>query len=433
MRSLGYPRIISVENFRNPNFELVADCLDWLVQRFDESADIDDDISTETDRVTFLKNVSKVFMSRARLKLNVKRLYAADGYARPRRPPSSNHPPPTLATHFQITERQGTRAHLTHRPIRPDRLAVKELLKIANLLYQATKNADEDDATDPDATDAFELDAEAFDVKLVRRLASEITQRGAAIYDALGDEKRLRVERARAVGRDVDLDEIEAQVQEQIASVRDNVQGLERTLGDLRRDEESLESKIEKRRAELERAEKRLSALRQVRPAYMDEYDQLEAGMDEMYDAYVEKRRNLDYLEWQLREMSADEDAAREEKERELRDMQRRMRNEEMKILRGEGNVGGDDEDFDVHDEPARARPGAAQRRSPPKGPVAKRFGLEGARVAAGSRAGGTGAGLGGRREPAVTGSMTGGDLSGDSSEGELFEEDDSSGSDNDF
>lgn len=391
MRSLGYPRIISVENFRNPNFELVADCLDWLVQRFDESADIDDDISTETDRVTFLKNVSKVFMSRARLKLNIKRLYAADG------------------------------------------LAVKELLKIANLLYQATKNADEDDATDPEAaTDAFELDAGAFDVKLVRRLASEITQRGAAIYDALGDEKRLRGERARAVGRDVDLDEIEAQVQEQIASVRDNVQGLERMLGDLRRDEESLESKIEKRRAELERAEKRLSALRQVRPAYMDEYDQLEAGMDEMYEAYVEKVRNLDYLEWQLREMSADEDAAREEKERELRDMQRRMRNEEMKILRGEGNVGGDDEDFDV-DEPARARPGAAaQRRSPPKGPVAKRFGLDGG-TRAGSRVGSTGTGMGGRREPAVTGSMTGGDLSGDSSEGELFEEDDSSGSDNDF
>ena len=433
MRSLGYPRIISVENFRNPNFELVADCLDWLVQRFDESADIDDDISTETDRVTFLKNVSKVFMSRARLKLNIKRLYAADGYARPRRPPSSTLLQPSPPTFKSPSDIQGTRAHLAAPPSHPDRLAVKELLKIANLLYQATKNADEDDATDPEAaTDAFELDAGAFDVKLVRRLASEITQRGAAIYDALGDEKRLRGERARAVGRDVDLDEIEAQVQEQIASVRDNVQGLERMLGDLRRDEESLESKIEKRRAELERAEKRLSALRQVRPAYMDEYDQLEAGMDEMYEAYVEKVRNLDYLEWQLREMSADEDAAREEKERELRDMQRRMRNEEMKILRGEGNVGGDDEDFDVH-EPARARPGAvAQRRSPPKGPVAKRFGLDGG-TRAGSRVGSTGTGMGGRREPAVTGSMTGGDLSGDSSEGELFEEDDSSGSDNDF
>ena len=228
------------------------------------------------------------------------------------------------------------------------------------MLYQATKNADEDDATDPDAADAFELDAKAFDVKLVRQLASEITARGAAIYDALGDEKRLRVERSRAVGRDVDLDEIESQVQEQIASVRENVQGLERMLDDLKRDEESLESKIEKRRAELERSEKRLSALQQVRPAYMDEYEQLEAGMDEMYDSYVEKVRNLDYLEYQLKEMSADEDAKQAERERELKDMQRRMRNEEMKILKGEGDVGGgDDEDFDI-DEPARAKPGSS-------------------------------------------------------------------------
>jgi hypothetical protein len=60
MRSLGYPRIISMENFRNPNFELVADCLDWLLQRYDDSADVDDDISTETDRVNFLKAVAQV-------------------------------------------------------------------------------------------------------------------------------------------------------------------------------------------------------------------------------------------------------------------------------------------------------------------------------------------------------------------------------------
>jgi len=81
MRSLGYPRIISMENFRNPNFELVADCLDWLVSRYDETANIDDDISTESDRVFFLKAVAQVFMSKARIKLNLKRLYAADGCA----------------------------------------------------------------------------------------------------------------------------------------------------------------------------------------------------------------------------------------------------------------------------------------------------------------------------------------------------------------
>ena len=81
MRSLGYPRIISMENFRNPNFELVADCLDWLVSRYDETANIDDDISTESDRVFFLKAIAQVFMSKARIKLNLKRLYAADGCA----------------------------------------------------------------------------------------------------------------------------------------------------------------------------------------------------------------------------------------------------------------------------------------------------------------------------------------------------------------
>lgn len=36
MRTLGYPRIISMENFREPNFPLVADCLEWLVRRYDQ-------------------------------------------------------------------------------------------------------------------------------------------------------------------------------------------------------------------------------------------------------------------------------------------------------------------------------------------------------------------------------------------------------------
>ena len=31
MRALGYPRLISVENFRTPNFALVADSLYWSV------------------------------------------------------------------------------------------------------------------------------------------------------------------------------------------------------------------------------------------------------------------------------------------------------------------------------------------------------------------------------------------------------------------
>lgn len=33
MKSLGYPRPISMDGFRSPNFELVADCLQWLIHR----------------------------------------------------------------------------------------------------------------------------------------------------------------------------------------------------------------------------------------------------------------------------------------------------------------------------------------------------------------------------------------------------------------
>jgi hypothetical protein len=34
MRALGYSRLISMENFRSPNFSLVAEVLIWLVKRY---------------------------------------------------------------------------------------------------------------------------------------------------------------------------------------------------------------------------------------------------------------------------------------------------------------------------------------------------------------------------------------------------------------
>ena len=81
MRALGYPRVVSMESFRTPNFELVADCLEFLVTRYDETAVVEGDISAEADRVRFLKNVNEVFAQKARARLNLKRLYSADGVA----------------------------------------------------------------------------------------------------------------------------------------------------------------------------------------------------------------------------------------------------------------------------------------------------------------------------------------------------------------
>ena len=47
MRALGYPRLISLENFRQPNFQLVAEMLAWLVKRFEPNSDLPSETDTE--------------------------------------------------------------------------------------------------------------------------------------------------------------------------------------------------------------------------------------------------------------------------------------------------------------------------------------------------------------------------------------------------
>jgi clusterin-associated protein 1 len=81
MRTLGYPRPISMDNFRTPNFPLVADILFWLVLRYDPAAKVPDDIDTEAQRVAFLTAAGQVVANKARLVLKTKNLYCADGRA----------------------------------------------------------------------------------------------------------------------------------------------------------------------------------------------------------------------------------------------------------------------------------------------------------------------------------------------------------------
>jgi clusterin-associated protein 1 len=45
------------------------------------------------------------------------------------------------------------------------------------------------------------------------------------------------------------------------------------------------------------RVEKRMVNLINVKPAYMDEYLRLEKELERLYSIYLEKFRNLDYLE----------------------------------------------------------------------------------------------------------------------------------------
>jgi clusterin-associated protein 1 len=65
MRALGYNRLISMENFRQPNFALVAEILVWLTHRFEPDADIHTEFQSEEDRVALVRSVAE-FMVRFR-------------------------------------------------------------------------------------------------------------------------------------------------------------------------------------------------------------------------------------------------------------------------------------------------------------------------------------------------------------------------------
>lgn len=83
MRRIGYNRIISLDSFKKPNFELVAEMLDWLASRFDPNADIPHVLETERHRVAFMKAVCGLFVTKARIKLSPINLYYADFHAVP--------------------------------------------------------------------------------------------------------------------------------------------------------------------------------------------------------------------------------------------------------------------------------------------------------------------------------------------------------------
>ncbi|KAI6217264.1 Clusterin-associated protein 1 [Aphelenchoides fujianensis] len=75
LRALHYPRLVSIENFRLPNFPLMAEILEWMVKKFDPNYRIPKSIETEAERVLFVKSCVLALIQKARVKLNPKSLY----------------------------------------------------------------------------------------------------------------------------------------------------------------------------------------------------------------------------------------------------------------------------------------------------------------------------------------------------------------------
>eukprot|EP00913_Durusdinium_trenchii_P027938 g26195.t1 len=211
-----------------PNFELVADILDWLLHRFEPGIHIPDDISTETHRVHFIKSVVEKVVLKTGLKLNPKKLYGADGYA------------------------------------------VKELLRLASVLYEAQKSVGDVAPGEPRGED-FALNSKLADLKSTRSLCSQIVESGAMLFEllqketalkhCLGFEQEVRQDREKALtfldgmsrnlGSERESEMVETAVKQLLGNHGQNLEQLKQMSDELQRDEKSLEQKIKKKKQEL--------------------------------------------------------------------------------------------------------------------------------------------------------------------------------------
>lgn len=288
MKSLGYQRLISIDNFRSPNFELVADVLFWLVSRYDPTADISSDISTQDKRVDFLKSVATLMATKARVKLNLKQLYRADGYAVKEllkiasvlydavnshmvedevvihvynclapSPRGNLHSFLPLIRCLSLTNPQFRHPRFASHFVNTNYLTLFFLLPLCDRASQANRTS----------TGEIQIGAKLEELKKARVLASEIVDSGAKLYSLLGKEEELRKSRSKALAfldslsmnleSNDPADQIERNIREQINIISDNVSDLENLCVDLEKDQKSLKVKIERKQQDLERAEKR--------------------------------------------------------------------------------------------------------------------------------------------------------------------------------
>ncbi|KAA0173712.1 hypothetical protein FNF27_04862 [Cafeteria roenbergensis] len=315
MRALGYPRKLSMESFRSPNFPLVADILYWLVFRYDPLASLSDNIETPDDRVAFLQAATHIVASKARIRMKSKNLYAADGRA------------------------------------------VREMLRLASTLYEAVRShtsaetgwgmvAEEDEHGEALASD---LDAKLSGGEAVRDQARAITERGVTLFGLLEDEEALREDRAKAlrfldaasskVGHKEEQAYVEKSVRDALREAEEQTAALQRQISELEADEKSLTARLSKTKAELERSQQRLATVKNVRPAFMDQYERLEAELAEEYAAFVRKYRNLDFLEQELTTLEEREKSKAAASNKALQLLQAQLEEEAVLFDRGDENV----------------------------------------------------------------------------------------------
>lgn len=294
LKVLGYSKFVSFESFRKPNFKLIADILYWLCLKLEPATTINTSINGETDRVIFVKSTVSLLILHTRVVLNPLNLYYAD-----------------------------------HR-------AIVELLKLLEIFHRGYKA----DSSSNDIVSEFSLPSK-FDKRFVKELAKGISESGLKIYELLDKEQELKNKRENSL---VTLETVLKDYNESNTSVNSHVHNLiskqlkhnsemEEYYRSLELKEKELLDKIKKRKVELERNEKKFKSISKIKPAYVEELERHEKELERIYQVYLDKVRNLYYLEDLFEKINLRDQDKQGQIKKYLEKMQMTIKNKEDRIF----------------------------------------------------------------------------------------------------
>ena len=249
--------------------------LQWLVMRYVYTPDSNDcgihaSTATEDDRVQFINSVIKVVAIHYGgdgIQLNAMALYGAETPA------------------------------------------INELLKLASALNGAVKIAKKQNSVqggqtlsnpkpDPEQNEkiillAAELSKKAHKFQQILELETKETESNQDIKETLNSLKSI----------EANPRQVEQSLKESLNKLKEHLSRKKRELRNSICDLKEINVALDRKQQEMERMQIQLANVKAVRPAYLDEYEALEEQHHRLYEDWISRYKNVDYMEREVKEM----------------------------------------------------------------------------------------------------------------------------------
>ena len=192
-----------------------------------------------------------------------------------------------------------------------DKKCVSELIKVGKLLLDAM-DVEKDQAV-PTVQQKKVALIERKKIDRIKYLTSKLTESGANLHSLLQEEAKVEVDRSDfhniiqsiiegnegASTKESDL--FRDAINRMLEQKKNDLHILQEEIDEIKADEHDLQLNIQRKKEDIERSENRLKSLQSTKPTFMNELKALEDDLQKHYDLYMERYRNIHYLQCELK------------------------------------------------------------------------------------------------------------------------------------